>query len=110
MLLEILFIFSAVQLHALDLDQNIQIAEFVANLIKDLNSQSSDTRDVVVLRFGMFSNNSAAVDDVFDLIIKAVPEENPLVVPAFNVVYKDINMREAAVVIIVSDALNAVSR
>jgi hypothetical protein len=110
MLLEILFIFSAVlqQLHAQD--QNMQIADFVGKRIKDLKSQSSETRDVVVLRFGMFSNNSAAVDDVFDLIIKAVPEENPLVVPAFNVVYKDINMREAAVVIIVSDALNAVSR
>jgi hypothetical protein len=51
MLLEILFIFSAVlqQLHAQD--QNMQIADFVGKRIKDLKSQSSETRDVVVVRF-----------------------------------------------------------
>jgi hypothetical protein len=87
---------------------NSNLAKFLRNHIEDLNLQDSTTRDVIVLRLGMFSNSSVLVDGMFESIVEAVPEKNPLMVSSLKVSYADERIRKAAVIVIASDVFDTV--
>jgi hypothetical protein len=84
-------------------------APFVKNLMEKLNTKNSETHDVVILPLGLYKSSIEKAHDVYEELIRVIPDGNVVTTPKIQEVLNKNNIRKAAVIIIVSDVHNGVS-
>lgn len=84
-------------------------SSFVKAIIKNLNAEDSSTRDVVLLKLGMFENSTQNINDILNILLKSVPSENLIITPNRNEVTELRHIKKNVVIIIVSDVSDTVS-
>jgi hypothetical protein len=88
---------------------NDEFSFLVKNIIEDLNFRDSSTNDVVLLRLRLNKRMKEKINEIFESLISAIPKENVVTAPRLTRISKNNEMREAAVIIIVSDVYDTVS-
>jgi hypothetical protein len=91
-------------------NQDENLANFVKSLIIDLDSQQSETHDVALLKLGKYRSTKRKVDEMFESVVYAIPKENLVITPKLSEVSRNRDMKKAAVIIIVSDVVDPVSK
>ena len=89
--------------------KNEDVSLLVTKLAVEMNSKDSSTRDVVILKFPVTATARHDVDDIVHSIVESLPRENIVTIPELNQVTNNERTRNAALIIIVSDASNGVS-
>jgi hypothetical protein len=103
-------VFSAESVRLIDViaHENNEVSSYVRDLITDFNRQEPATKDVAILKFNVDLKSTQNVDDVFEDIRRAIPNENPVLVPKMErIVHR--NLPDMAFIIIVSEVGNDVS-
>lgn len=87
-----------------------KVSSLVKSILEDLNSRESDTHDVALLRLEFDEAAKHRVNDVSEALIKAFPNKNLVITPSLGEQLENCDIREATVVIIVSDINDGVSK
>lgn len=85
------------------------LANFVKNVIQELNVQDPTTPDVVLLQLGKSKDMKTVVDEVYELLLAAIPEDNCVFIPNMTVTSDAKHVKKNVITIIVSDVFDRVS-
>ena len=91
-------------------NQYEEVSNLVRKLIVEMNFKDSTTRDVVFLKFMVNEKSQQKLDDIIESVIKLVPKNNIVTTPKLREVTRNERTRKAAMIIIVSDSSDGVSR
>lgn len=86
-----------------------KVPYLVQNVITKLNAQDRSTRDVVLLKLGVFESSRQIIDDFHNNLLQLVPKENAIVTPRSDETTKVRSVRKNVVIVIISDVSDSVS-
>lgn len=86
-----------------------KIPAFINRLTSDLNFENSVTHDVAVLQCSGFKKSNFHVDDTFSEIVQRVGSDNPVTIPSLRERAKQMHIRGASFIIMVTDLYDPVS-
>lgn len=90
-------------------DENQEVSSFIARLAQDFNQKDSSTHDISVFHFFLSTSFIHKKFKLLQDITAAIPKENPLLMPRFNMDVVGKNIRVSSFIIVVIDFMHPVS-